>query len=425
MRFLPRGPLWRNADFVRLLSGAVVSNFGTLVSNVALPFVAILTLDAGPAEIAALSLGGLVAGFLTGLVAGAWVDRLPRRPILIAADLVRAAVMISIPIAYWLDALVIEHLIVVSVLMSVCDVVFDVADNAFLPTIVETEHIPAANATLSASSSIAEFVGFSSAGLLVQSLTAPIAILVDSVSYLWSAVIISRIRKVEPPVKTAEERQPVLREIVDGLGFVRRHATLLSLAGAELIMALSIEIVGTVYMLYVNQVLGFSPGALGVLFAVGGIGSLIGSALAGRITRRFGAGHALIGALIFVSLGQTSIAFAQEVSVIAVALLMVQQLTDAGWLYYEITSVSLRQVNAPNAWAGRVNGTFSTVSFGGSALGALIGGLLGERIGIRPTLVIGTLGISLAALPILLTPVRRVTEIVEMEQLSPEAEPVR
>ena len=415
MRFLPRGPLWRNADFVRLLSGAVVSNFGTLVSGVALPFVAILTLGAGPAEIAALSLGGLVAGFLSGLVAGAWVDRLPRRPILIAADLIRAAVMVSIPIVYWLDALSIEQLVIVSVLMSVCDVVFDVADNSFLPTIVETEHIPAANATLSASSSIAEFVGFSSAGLLVQALTAPIAILVDSVSYLWSAFIISRIRKVEAPAKTAEERRPVLREILDGLGFVRRHVTLLSLAGAELIMALSIEIVGTVYMLYVNQVLGFSPGALGVLFAVGGIGSLVGSALAGRITRRFGAGHALIGALIFVSLGQTSIAFAQEVSVIAVALLMVQQLTDAGWLYYEITSVSLRQVNAPSAWAGRVNGTFSTVSFGGSALGAIIGGLLGERIGIRPTLVVGTLGISLAALPILLTPVRRVTEIVETE----------
>jgi predicted MFS family arabinose efflux permease len=127
--------------------------------------------------------------------------------------------------------------------------------------------------------------------------------------------------------------------------------------------------------------------------------------MAGPVTTRFRAGRALVLCLVFVSLGQTSIAFAQEVSVIAVALLVVQQLTDAGWLYYEMTLTSLRQVAAPNAWAGRVNGTFSAVGFAGSLLGAGLGGLLGEVIGIRPTLVVGTLGIMAAALPILLSPV--------------------
>lgn len=416
-----RSALWHNADFRWLFAGATVSYFGSLVSGVALPLVAIVTLDVGPSGIALISLAGLIPGFATGLVAGAWVDRLRRRPILIGTDLIRAVVILSIPVAAWLDVLTIWQLVALSALMSVCGTVFDVADNAFLPTVVAREEIAEANATLSAGTSVAEFAGFSAGGVLVQLLTPPVAMLVDAGTFLWSAAVLRRVEAVEEPPKAVEERTAILREIGDGLAFVRRSGTLLGLAGSHLGMQMASQVVGTVYMLYVYEVLGFSPAALGVLFAVGGIGSLIGSALAGPMTARFGAGRALVLCLVFVSLGQTSIAFAREVSVVAVALLVVQQLTDAGWLYYEMTLTSLRQVAAPNAWAGRVNGTFSAVGFGGSLLGAGIGGVLGEVIGIRPTLVVGTLGILIAAVPILLSPVRGVRGV---EQVGPDAPPL-
>lgn len=414
-----RSPLWRNADFRRLFVGATVSTFGSLVSGVALPFVAILTLGVGPSEIALISLAGLVPGFATGLVAGAWVDRLRRRPILIATDLVRAAVVLSIPVASWLDLLTVWQLVAISALLSVCGTVFGVADNAFLPAVVARDEIAEANAKLAAGSSVAEFAGFSAGGALVQLLTPPVAMVVDAATFVWSAEAIRRVEAPEAPPRAIEERTAIVREIGDGLRFVRRSGTLMGLAGSLLGMELATQVVGTVYMLYVNQVLGFSPGALGVLFAVGGIGSLVGSALAGPMTTRFGAGRALVLCLVFVSLGQTSIAFAREVSVIAVALLVVQQLTDAGWLYYEMTLTSLRQVVSPNEWAGRVNGTFSAVGFAGSLLGAGIGGLLGEAIGIRPTLVVGTLGIMVAAVPILLSPVRAVREVESVAPVVP------
>jgi MFS family permease len=416
-----RSALWGNADFRRLFAGATVSYFGSLVSGVALPLVAILTLDVGPSEIALISLAGLIPGFATGLVAGAWVDRLRRRPILIGTDLIRAGVILTVPVAAWLDVLTIWQLVALSALLSVCGTVFDVADNAYLPTVVPREDIAEANAKLSAGTSVAEFAGFSAGGVLVQLLTPPVAMLVDAGTFLWSAAVIRRVEAVEEPPKAVEERTAIHREITDGLTFVRRSGMLLGLAGSQLLMSLAIQVVGTVYMLYVNQVLGFSAAALGVLFAVGGIGSLAGSTLAGPVTARFGAGRALVLCLVFVSLGQTSIAFAREVSVIAVALLVVQQLTDAGWLYYEMTLTSLRQVAAPNEWAGRVNGTFSAVGFAGSLLGAGMGGLLGEVIGIRPTLVVGTLGILVAAVPILLSPVRGVREV---ESVGPDVPPL-
>ena len=330
MRRWFRSALWRNADFRRLFAGATVSYFGSLVSSVALPLVAILTLDVGPSEIALISLAGLIPGFATGLVAGAWVDRLRRRPILIGTDMIRAGVILTVPVAYWLDALTIWQLVALSALLSMCGTVFDVADNAYLPTVVGREEIAEANAKLSAGTSVAEFAGFSAGGVLVQVLTPPVAMLVDAGTFLWSAAVIRRVEAVEAPPKAVEERTAILREIGDGLAFVRQSGTLLGLAGSHLTMQAATQIVGTVYMLYVYEVLGFSAAALGVLFAVGGIGSLAGSALAGRVTARFGAGRALVLCLVFVSLGQTSIALAQEVSVVAVALLVVQQLTDAG-----------------------------------------------------------------------------------------------
>jgi len=210
-------PLWSNSAFVRVWSAATISIFGTLITRVALPFAAIIVLGSGAIEVAVLRGLELGAMLLVGLVAGAWVDRLRRRPVLIWADLGGATLLGSIPLAYALGTLTYWHLLLVSVLAAVLTSFFDAADNAYLPSIVERERLLEANSTIAASTSAAEFVGFGISGFLVQVLSAPIAILIDAVTYLISALLLATIRRPEPPPPTREDREPVLVEIRDGL----------------------------------------------------------------------------------------------------------------------------------------------------------------------------------------------------------------
>ena len=226
--------LWQNPAFVRVWAASTISIFGSLVTRLALPFAAILVLDSGAVEVALLRAVELVATLLFGLVAGAWVDRLRRRPVLIWADLGRAVVLGSIPVAFALGVLTFWQLLVVSALTAILTTFFDAADNAYLPTIVERERLVDANGALEASSSASEFAAFGVTGFLVQMLTAPIAIAIDSVSYIVSAVLLATIRREEAPPPPAADREPVLAEIREGLRLVRHQPVLRAFALAQM-----------------------------------------------------------------------------------------------------------------------------------------------------------------------------------------------
>jgi MFS family permease len=403
--------LWRNPDFVHLWAAQTVSIFGSLVTRTALPFVAILVLDASPFQVALIGIAELVPAFVVGLVAGAWVDRLKRRPILIAADLGRAGLVLTIPLFAFLDVLRIEHLYVVAALTSILTVFFDVAYQSYLPSLVRRDELVEGNSKLTASASVAEFGAFGIGGWLVQWLTAPYAILVDAVTFLWSAVFVSRIRRPEPPPATTEGRQPILREIVEGLRFVYRNPVLRALGSSTALFALSGRMFGAVFLFYVASDLGFKPGLLGVIFAIGGATSFIGAVTTGRITRRLGIGPALIAALPMIALGRLMVVAAADTSWLAVALLIAQQfVSDPFWTLYEISHVSVRQASTPDRWQGRMNASLQSLDFGGMLIGALLGGWLGDAIGARTTLLIASVATLLAAIPLLIPAVRGLKE---------------
>jgi predicted MFS family arabinose efflux permease len=410
--------VWQLHSFRLLMSASMVSIFGSLITVTAFPFIAISELDAGPAQLALLSLAGIIPSALLGSVAGVWVDRLSARMVMISADLASAIALVAIPLAWWADRLSLAILIAVALVTSIARLCFRIADRSMLPRVVGRELVESANATLSGGSAIAEAGGFSVGGLLVQLLSGPLALLVDAISFLGSATLLWRL-PVTAHVNMTDEALAHghwREELGSALRYLRHSRTLAPLACALFLMATGVETVGTVYFLYVNKTLGFEPGVLGFVFAVGGIGSLIGASVSTRATARFGAGVALIGSLVALGVFTSAITLAQTAGLVALLIMVSQQLGDAFWLYYESTSASLRQLQTPEAMLGRINGAFENIEFVGLLLGAGLGALLGETIGLRVTIISGAGLICLAAVPLALSPVRKI------RRLMPEAE---
>src|SRR5688572_11550607 len=302
---MQRGGLWRNADFVHLWGAATVSTFGSLVTRTALPFTAILLLDASPSAISLLRVAELLPGFAFGLIAGAWVDRLTRKPIMIATDLSRALLVAVVPLVAFLGWLGLGHLYVIAALVSVLSVFFDVAYQSFLPSLVENDELVEANSKLSAAMSVAEASAFSSAGWLIQLLTAPIAMLVDAVTFIASAGLVARIQEPELQAEASsiESRPSMSGEIVEGLRAVWRQPVLRGMVIAGVAQNLAFGLIGTVFLLYVNQEVGFAPGILGMIFAVGGVSSFAGAMIAGRLPR-FGIGSVMVVSLLLAAIGE-------------------------------------------------------------------------------------------------------------------------
>lgn len=407
MRF---GGLWRQPDFVRLWAAATVSTFGSLVTRTALPFTAILALGAGPLQIGLLTSAELGPGFLVGLVAGAWVDRLPRRPILIGSDLARAALLATIPAAALAGVLSLWQLYLVAALSSVLGVCFDVAYQSYLPSLVRREELLEGNSKLTAGGAVAEAAAFSSGGWLVQWLTGPIAMLVDAVTFLGSALLVWRIRAPEAPGAAPEHRPGIATEVGEGVRFVAGRPLLRALAGSDAALNLGHGVTGAVFLLYVNQELGFEPGVLGLIFAVGGVGSFLGAVATGRLAR-FGIGPVLIGALAVAAGGQGLVPLARGAGAMAIGLLVAQQLiADPAETVYAIGQVSLRQAATPGRLLGRVNASARVLEVGATLIGALTGGVLGGGIGLRTTLVAGLAVRMIGVVWLLFSPVRGMRE---------------
>jgi Na+/melibiose symporter-like transporter len=410
------GPsLWRSTNFRNLWASVVISTYGSLLRGSAMIYAAIFLLHAPPADIGILRLAELVPAFVTGLVAGVWVDRMRRRPILIATDLLRAAVLVTVPIAAWLGVLGFPHLLLTAAIVSALSVFFDVAYEAFLPSLAHNRQLVEANSKITAGASVTEALSFSSGGWLVQLFSAPAALAIDALTFIGSAFFITRVRDVESTqgIASVDAEPPgtFLHEAAEGIRATWQHPLLRGMTLATIGISAGFGIFGATMLYYLNQRVGFDPGVLGMIFAVGGASSLAGALLAQRISHaRLGA--AMVGALILTVIGQAFVPLASEVGLLALVLLIGQQLlTDGALTLFDINAVSLRQAITPPHLLGRVNACLRVADFGAVLLGTLLATVASEVIGLRATLWIGVGFTALAALGLALSPVRDVDHI--------------
>jgi MFS family permease len=402
--------LWRHSDFMKLWTGQTISRLGSVVTRTAVPLVALLVLGAGPLEMALIVVSGSVGVLLVGLFAGAWVDRVRRRPVLIAADILRALLLLSIPAAYAGGVLAIGQLDVVVFLEACLGVLFNAAYPAYVPSLIGVDRVVEGNSRLASSSSLAEIGGPGLAGGLVQLIGAPLAILVDAISYVVSAISLILIRTAEParPVKIVPTH--IRHEIVEGLRLVRRHKILVPLVLRSVIAHVAGSFYGVLYTLYLIEDLQLSPLLLGIVVSAGGVGSLVGSLFAQRAIRRFGLGPTLIWTAAGASAVGILTPLAGGPLVLAVAMVLIPQLFGDGLQTIEgVAELSLIQGVIPDRILGRVNATLEVLSHGiAYPLGALLAAALASLISVRAGIAIGWAGMALSILLLVFSPLPRV-----------------
>jgi MFS family permease len=399
--------LWRHPDFVKLWAGQTVSLFGSQVTLLALPLTAVLVLRASPIEMGLLGAAGYSPYLLVGLFAGVWTDRHKRHPIMIASDAGRAALLATIPLAGLMGLLRMEQLYAVAFLTGVFTVFFDVAYMAALPRLVPRELLIEANSRLEMSRSIAQIAGPGVAGSLVQIATAPVALLVDAASFLVSGTLIAVIRAREWVPAVRANSRTVWSEIGEGLRVVGQNPILRSIAANSAITNFSGSALLAVYLLYVSRDLRIEPSIIGLIFTIGGISGLLGAVLASRIAARFGVGPTLIGTGTLGAIGALVIPIAGSLPADAVVMLLAAEALISFILPIgNINLLSLRQAITPDDLQGRVNATARFLAAAGMPAGALVGGTLGEQIGLRPTLFAASFGILLGVAWLVFSPVR-------------------
>ena len=401
--------LWQHPDFLRLWVGQTISKLGSVVTRTAVPLVAILVLGAGPWELAVLVIVQSLGILIVGLIAGAWVDRLRRRPLLIWDDLIRAAVLLSIPVAYAFGTLRIEQLYLVVFLASCLGALFDAAYPAYVPTLIGRDRLVEGNSKLATSSSIAEIGGPSFAGGLVQLVSAPFAILVDAISFIVSAVSLVLIRAPEPSHPTREARTRIVHEIAEGLRSVRHHPIVFPLAARSIPGHVFGAFYGVLYSIYLLRELHLDPFLLGIVISAGGVGSLVGSLFASRVVNALGIGPTLVGMAIASSILGVLTPLAQGPVAVATLMLLLPQLIGDGLQTIEgVAELSLIQGVTPDGILGRVNATLDVVSHGiAYPLGALVAAYVAEQIGARGGIAIGWAGMALSIAFLLFSPIPR------------------
>jgi len=396
-------------EFLKLWTGGFISTLGFHVSILAMQLTAAVVLGATPLEMGLLGAAQFLPRLALGLVAGAWVDRLRRRPLMVVADLGRAILLGSIPIAHVAGVLAIPQLFLVALGVGACSVVFGVASQAYLPTLVGRAHLVDANARMSAGEAVAQIGGPNLAGLMVQVLTAPIAIGIDAVSYLVSAVFIAWIRRPEPATPPREQRRPLLTEIREGLAAVIAHPILRALVAAAVNVGLFTGgIRGALIILYLVQ-LGITPIEFGVIYSVGGAAALGGAIIARPLARALGLGRTLVWIHVATATCSAFVPLAGFVAADWRLPVLVAGQVGLGLLSptWGINGGSLQQAVTPDALLGRVNATQQVALFGVNPLGAIVGGVIASVIGLQQTLFLAAVGAAFTAVPLLLSPVRR------------------
>ncbi|MBL8554272.1 MAG: MFS transporter [Phenylobacterium sp.] len=407
-----KSPLWRERDFLRLWAAQSVSDFGARITREGLPIMAVVVLAAAPAELGVLAALSSAAGLLVGLTAGDYVDHTPRRRILIWTDALRAAVLLSVPLAAWLGLLSIWQVYVVAAMVAAASVLFAIADHAYLPSLVGKPLVLDANAKISATESVAEMGGPALAGVLFQVLTAPFALAVNAATYVVSALFLARIRTPEA-VPDAGRRRGWRSGLVTGAVTSWQEARVRVLLVMTATGGLFGGFFSALYIAYVLRDLGLGTALMGLGIAAGGVGAMIGSVLAQPMARWLGVGPAISITGALSALGTMLILLAPADRNGAFAALVISQiLGDAFGVIPLILAASLRQSVLPNSLLGRAGATFRAVSGGGAVIGALAGGVLGGVFGIRATLFAAIAGLLIGPAYGLAAPaLRRVREM--------------
>jgi MFS family permease len=410
----PHGGLWRHRDFLKLWSAETISQFGTQISNLAIPLVAIIVLEASTFEVAWLVTVLFLPFIIFTLPAGVWVDRLPRRPILVIGDLGRAVLLATIPFAYFADALTLEQLYVVAFLVGVCTVFFDVAYQSYLPALVERDQLVDGNSKFEVSRSAAQISGPGVGGLLIELLTAPYAVLVDAVSFLASGLFILGIRKPEdhqPVVAAGEKKTSMWSELKEGLRFVLGNPYLRAQAGCTATLNFFFSVgLNAIGLVYIVRVLDLSPGVIGIVFSIGSVGAMAAAFTARRISARFGVGPTTVAAALISGPALLLVPLAPVESPLPFLVAAII-LVSFGGVVYNIMAVSYRQALCPPRLQGRMNSVMRFIVWGTIPLGNVVGGALGTWVGLRETLIIGSIGSGLAFLWIFFSPMRGVRDM--------------
>lgn len=406
--------LLRHPDFLKLWTAGTISVFGSQISALAIPLIAVLTLKVTPFEVALLGTVEMLPFILFTLPAGAWVDRLRRRPIMIAGDLGRAIALATIPLAFAFDALTIWQLYVVGFATGVLAVFFDVSNQSYLPSIVERDQLVEGNSKLQVSQSAAQIAGPGIAGWLIGAVTAPFAILIDAVSFVVSAIFVFLIRRPEPPVvhpadDAGQKRPSIWTDIRAGLGFVLHNPSLRAIAGGTATSNLFGSLGMATLIVYIADpvYLGLSPATIGVVFALGNLGALVGALTANRLAARIGVGRTIIGTLFVGSFNLLLVAAAPAAMPIPF-LVAGGLLGGFSQMAYNINQVSYRQAICPPRMQGRMNATIRFLVWGTMPIGGILGGVLATVVGVHEAIWIGAiLGLTSVLFP-LLSPVRHI-----------------
>lgn len=410
--------LFHHHDFRQLWIGDTISQFGTQLSILALPVLAVEVLGAGEFEMGLLGTCEFLAFLVIGLPAGAWVDRWRKKQVLVVGDVFRALALASLPAAWLLDVLTFPQMLVVALVIGVCTVFFDVAYQSYLPDLVEADDIGEGNAKLQASQSVAMIGGPAMAGGLIKVMGAPLTIALDALSFLSSAFFIRRIEHHDTP-PPREDRRPLLVEIREGLAFVLKNSLLLRITASTAIGNLFNNMTGVMLVLFCIRDLGLEPGHIGLAMGLGAGGGLLGALLTPRINRLIGEGRTIpVSALLWVPAG-LMMPLAGTLIPPMVALTVSSLLITFAVVVYNVTQVSFRQRLCPRPLLGRMNASIRFIVWGVVPIGAFLGGVLGSQLGARNVFWIGLVGSALAALPVLFSPLIGMRDLPrEMQKLT-------
>ena len=410
--FRRRGGLWQHPDFLKLWAAQSTSAFGAQIAGVAVPLLAAVTLDATALEMGILTAVGSLPFLLIGLFVGVWADRNRKRPMMVTADLWRSVVLLVIPAAALLDQLSFGLLLVVALINGLLSVIFDVADLSYLPSLVRRDQLVEANSKIEGSYSTAQIAGPAIAGVLVALVSAPFAMIANALTFLGSAWWLRKIEHVEEPPIPKAEHEPIRAEITTGMRTISTSPILRALVGTTGATTFFGEIFMAIYVLYLTRELDLSTAMIGVVFGIGGVGALIGAMLAAPLSNRIGVGNAIIlGQTMFGVTGML-IPLAVLVPSIALPMVIASEFLQWGFLILrQVNSAGMRQAYTPLPEMGRVQSTALLVSRGLKPIGALAGGLIATAIGAAWTLTLAEIGMLLAVLPLVVSPVRTVATI--------------
>ncbi|MBE1585899.1 MFS transporter [Nonomuraea angiospora] len=400
--------LLRDHDFRRLFLADVASQAGSQLLVLALPLVAVSALRASAFEVGLLAACQTLAFVVIGLPAGALVDRLRKRVVMVVSDWARALALASVPVAWWLDVLTIHQLYAVALALGVFTVFFDVAYQSYLPSLVERERLVEGNSTLEIVRTVAQVGGPSGGGYLIHLLTAPFALAATAAGFAWSALCLGTIRRHEP--RQEPSRAGLGREIAEGVRLVLGHRLLRRIAACTATANFFVSVAQPMVLLLLARELGLDAGAIGLLMASGGLGGIVGALVNARVVRWLGQGPAMwLGIAVPAPLTFVLPWMAADWRL---GLFVIYEFcVGAGVVIYNVTQLSFRQAITPDPLLGRVNATMRFLVWGTLPLGGLLGGALGGAIGVRHTLLVAAAGACLAFLPLVTSPLRSMREL--------------